>query len=119
MNEIKDAGGGEVPVSDLLEVLGLPEEVLERMNEKRGPVDFEFHDGSNKGSFCNAGKKVTEKIPGSPLKLRLKKELKGDITVTEDGVALENLEGIAGMFGPIPTGIDSLTVKSGSVDVGL
>ena len=81
---------------------------------------FDFSEpATGRGSLCNTGELLTERIPDSPLKLELKETRSGEIEVTEDRVSLDQLKRILGRFRFLSKRIRSIDVALGSLNIGL
>lgn len=90
--------GGErvISITELLAMLYFPVEVANRINKARGDVVLTFTNETY-GRFRNRGTDITEILPGSSdrLKIRLALEVSGDIEVRgKEEIVLKNLKGI-------------------------
>jgi len=90
--------GGErvISITELLAMLYFPSKVANRINKARGDVVLTFTNETY-GRFRNRGTDITEILPGSSdkLKIRLALELSGNIEVHgKEKIVLKNLKGI-------------------------
>ena len=85
--QLRAAGGGSLPVAELLGVVGIaPEGALRTELERRGDLQLEFTaDGG--GTFRNAGPAFI--TPLGPAKLNVPPEIGGSLVWREDSLALE------------------------------
>ena len=77
LDGIREAGGGTIPVEELLELVGVPADPqLQRDLAARGDLEVTFSDGAG-GSFRNVGPAFTAEV--GPLKLHVPAELSGQV----------------------------------------
>lgn len=84
---LRRAGGGEVPLAELMEVLGVqPEGELRRQLEARGPMEVRFGE-DGQGVFSNRGPAFS--TPLGPAKLVVPGEIAGKLIVAEGALELD------------------------------
>jgi hypothetical protein len=84
---LRQAGGGEVPLAELMEVLGVePEGELRSQLEARGPMEVRFGEDGH-GSFSNRGPAFS--TPLGPAKLIVPGEIAGTLILSEGALELD------------------------------
>ena len=86
MAQFREAGGGSLPVAELIELVGVePDPALLAQLQARGALEITFSDDGS-GAFQNTGPTLTTHL--GPAKLTVPREIAGSVKQQDGGLTL-------------------------------